>query len=77
MENNSKSLTYQDYVKGVQKLKPKQQLRLLRIITDTLQKKVQGKQKKHRLMDLAGLGSEIWRGVDTDAYLREERESWD
>lgn len=25
---------------------------------------------------MAGLHREIWRGVDTDAYLRQEREEW-
>jgi len=25
----------------------------------------------------AGLGSEIWQGVDVDGYLRGERQSWD
>ena len=25
----------------------------------------------------AGLGKEIWKGVDVDAYLRGERDEWD
>ena len=24
----------------------------------------------------AGLGKEVWQGVDVDAYLRQEREEW-
>ena len=30
----------------------------------------------HRIMELAGLGKEIWKGVDPDRYVREERPSW-
>lgn len=26
--------------------------------------------------EMAGLHSEIWRGIDTQSYLREERASW-
>jgi len=26
---------------------------------------------------LAGLHKEVWKGIDTDEYLREERNSWD
>ena len=29
------------------------------------------------LSKLRGLGSEIWKQTDTDAYLRKEREAWD
>jgi hypothetical protein len=28
------------------------------------------------LRDLKGLGKEVWRSVDIDEYLREERRSW-
>ena len=28
------------------------------------------------LLDLAGLGGEIWSGVDIDAYIQKERDQW-
>jgi hypothetical protein len=28
------------------------------------------------LLDLAGVGGEIWAGVDVDQYLQREREQW-
>ena len=28
------------------------------------------------LLDLAGLGGEIWSGVDLDAYVQKERDQW-
>ena len=30
-----------------------------------------------RILDLSGLGKEIWEGIDVDAYLNNERDSWD
>lgn len=29
------------------------------------------------IMELQGLGKEIWQGVDVQKYLEEERSSWD
>jgi hypothetical protein len=32
---------------------------------------------RHSILDLEGLGKEIWRGVDPDEFVAEERDSWD
>lgn len=29
------------------------------------------------IMELEGLGKELWEGIDPAAYIREERDSWD
>lgn len=29
------------------------------------------------ILDLEGLGKELWAGIDTDEYLEQERASWD
>lgn len=31
----------------------------------------------HRITDLKGLGKELWQGVDVDAFVAGERDSWD
>jgi len=33
--------------------------------------------REHRLLDLKGLGSEIWQGNDAADYVAGERDSWD
>jgi len=33
--------------------------------------------KKHSILELEGLGKEIWKGVDPDEYVAKERDSWD
>ena len=32
---------------------------------------------KHSIMELEGLGADIWEGIDAQEYVRKERESWD
>ena len=32
--------------------------------------------KTHSIMELKGLGKEIWQGLDVEKYLREEKDSW-
>jgi plasmid stability protein len=29
------------------------------------------------IMDLQGLGKEIWQGINSDQYIQEERRAWD
>jgi len=31
---------------------------------------------KYTLADWQGVGAEIWKGVDADAFVRKERKSW-
>ena len=33
--------------------------------------------ERHSILELEGLGAEIWRGIDPDEYVAEERDSWD
>jgi len=34
-------------------------------------------QVRHSIMELRGIGKGVWRGIDVDAYINEERNSWD
>ncbi len=34
-------------------------------------------QPKNYTAHLAGLHREVWKGLDTDTYLQEERDAWD
>lgn len=70
-----KVFTYNDYVKGIKGLKPEEQLTLVEIISAQLKKTLAW--KKHSIMELEGLGAEIWKGIDAQEYVNRERESWD
>jgi len=77
MLTNTKPLSYNDYVQGIQRLTPEELLSLLGIISANLKKTLQKKNAKHNIMELEGLGAEIWEGIDAQEYVRKERESWD
>lgn len=32
--------------------------------------------KKHSILELRGLGKEIWAGIDAQEYVNQERDSW-
>lgn len=33
--------------------------------------------KSRSLLELEGLGKEVWKGIDPDKYIAAERDSWD
>lgn len=71
------SLGYDDLVREIQSLGPEEQLSLVEIISASLKHTLGGKKKRHSLLELEGLGAEIWKGIDAQEYVRKERESWD
>ena len=71
------SLTYDDYVRGIKALKPEEQLSLVEIISAGLKRSMARKRPKHSLMELEGLGADVWKGIDAQEYVGTERESWD
>lgn len=75
---NTKKVTpsYEDYVKGIRELKPEEQLNLVEIISAQLKKSLVEKKIKHNIMELEGLGADLWKGIDAQEYVRKERDSW-
>ena len=58
----------------IQQLGTEEQIQLLDELTVMVRNKVA--RKKHSIMELRGLGKEIWRGIDAQKYVHVERESW-
>lgn len=36
-----------------------------------------GERPKHNIMELHGLGAELWKGIDAQKYIDEMRDEWD
>ncbi len=36
-----------------------------------------GSKRRHSILELQGLGKEIWAGIDAAEHIRQERDSWD
>ncbi len=56
-------------------LTPEQQQRLV----DELSRHAGTKSgaQPHSILDLKGLGKEVWQGIDPDEHVAKERDSWD
>ncbi len=67
--------TYQDIRRQIEKLPPDEQLRLLEDLAGILRRSLPPKPKQS-IMDLEGLGKEIWQGIDAKEYVDRERNSW-
>lgn len=68
--------TYKEVLRQVLHLAPEDQLELLKVLMTIVLPKVRvGPQ--HSLLELEGLGKEIWEGIDVEKYIEEERNSWE
>ena len=65
---------YLRYIKG---LSVAERLRLLEITARELAATGQPNQPKRSLLELEGLGAEIWQGVDAQEYVNKLRREWD
>jgi hypothetical protein len=67
---------YDDVLRRVQRLSPDDQLRLLEDVASLVRREVTGQARRRSILELRGLGREIWQGVDAQDYINEERASW-
>lgn len=64
-----------------QHIKPLSQEERLRLLAKMAEELANGKKterpKKRSIMELHGLGAEIWEGIDPDEYVNELRNEWE
>ena len=67
------------YERHVKPLPAAERLRLVEIMARDLatQSTVSADQPKRSIMELHGLGKEIWEGIDAQAYVDSLRAEWD
>jgi hypothetical protein len=74
------STTYTETLKQVRSLDPEDQLRLLEDITMLLRQSLARHsltpKSRRSILELRGLGKEIWEGLDAQSYVEQERASW-
>lgn len=67
---------YNDLLESVTLLSQQEKVELLAEIANQLRADSR-KGKKRSIMELEGLGKEIWAGIDAQEYVNRERDSWD
>ncbi len=66
---------YRKILVQVHHLSDDEKLQLLADVAAMLRHQVKPR-PKHSLLELEGLGKEIWEGIDAQEYVNRERESW-
>ena len=66
---------YHEVRQQVQSLTPDEQLRLLSELAEIVRHRVTPKPKRS-ILELKGLGKELWQGIDAQEYVNQERASW-
>jgi len=63
---------YQEVLQQAQGLSPEEQLRLIEDLISVVRHRVTAKPKRS-ILELRGLGKEIWKGIDAQEYVNQER----
>lgn len=72
MSSSTKNI-YDEHIKPLPR---DQQVQLLDLLRDKLENGDDGG-KPHSILELHGLGKEIWQGIDPKDYVRKLRDEWD
>jgi hypothetical protein len=66
------------YTRYIKSLPPAERLQLLAMLAQGLASEVvTADQYKRNILELHGLGREIWEGVDAQEYVNQLREEWE
>ncbi|MBW4618175.1 MAG: hypothetical protein KME17_02160 [Cyanosarcina radialis HA8281-LM2] len=70
--------TYHEVRRQVENLTVDEQFRLLGELVAIVRRQVMPKpaKSKRSILELEGLGKEIWQGIDAQEYVNQERDSW-
>lgn len=71
-------MTVEAMLEEIRELPVDERKRLIGLIVDTLTDPApEGTPKKRSILELRGLGKEIWEGIDAQEYVNDLRNEWD
>ena len=69
--------TYYEVRSLAESLTPNEQIQLIEELLGLIRQRVTLTPKPQRsILELRGLGKEVWHGIDAQDYVNQERESW-
>jgi hypothetical protein len=71
------SQNYRKALETVRLLSVREQLALIAEVAVQLRQQMAAEPRRRSILELRGLGKEIWSKINIDEYLRQERSSWD
>lgn len=72
MSSNTRHI-YDEHIKPLSR---EQQAELLALLRNELENG-DDRGQQHSILELAGLGKEIWQGVDANEYVKKLRDEWE
>jgi hypothetical protein len=69
--------SYETVLEMAESLPPEERTRLIQKLEQRSVVPTAHSDKKHSIMELEGLGREIWQGIDAKEYVRKLRAEWD
>lgn len=70
------TVSYESALAMAESLSQGEQLRLIEDLKVRASKGDSPKAPYHSIMELCGLGKEVWEGIDAQEYVNNERASW-
>jgi hypothetical protein len=71
---------YQQVIEQINQFTPEQQLELMSdlasIIGQRMQKPQEPIKPQHDIMEFEGIAKDLWKDIDVEKYIQEERASW-
>ncbi|OBQ11980.1 MAG: hypothetical protein AN482_07665 [Anabaena sp. LE011-02] len=68
---------YQELLQQAKNLTPEEQLKLVENLSILIRQQLKMTPKpKRSILELRGLGKEIWGNIDAQEYINQERDSW-
>ncbi len=65
------------YEQHIRMLTPQQKRQLMEKLAQELEPPVEEETRSSRLLELAGLGAELWQGTDAQRYVNQQRDEWE
>ena len=69
-------IAYQEVLALARQLDVLDQLRLIQALLSGVRSEVARETPQHSILELKGVGREIWQGTDAERYIQEEHASW-
>ena len=68
-------MTITEVIQQAKSLSLQERRELVKLLNDSLQQVEEP--QKHSILELAGLGVDVWKGIDPQEYIDQLRSEWD
>jgi len=74
---SDRTIAVDEVLRIATQLRPGDKLRLISLLSEHVRDEMDRPGEPVDMLSLAGVGAEIWRQIDVDEYLAQERASWE